>query len=112
MFPRKLTFGHRFRNLLTSFDHYFFDEGISLEEYRFLKRKFPDFPTPTQLFMKLAYVFRNSNEIIGAVRPESMKTKFIGGITMNRVKSEMTEVHINYKIFEVFSCLGSCQHFE
>jgi hypothetical protein len=75
VFPRKFEFKHRLIALWTAFDHHFFAMGIGNEEYEFLANKFPDFPTPVDLFKRLTYVFRNSNELLMRPQPQSAKTK-------------------------------------
>jgi hypothetical protein len=92
-----MSFGHRLRNFWTLLDHYIFDKGIGVEEYNFLKHKFPDFPSSNQLFMRLTYVFRNSNEILATQRPESSKIKYIGGITMAQ-NGNLTDVNLIPKL--------------
>jgi hypothetical protein len=95
LLPFKLSFRNRFANLWDLLKQHIFDKSVGLDEYRFLKRKFPDLPNPNQLFMRLAYVFRNSYEVL-EIRPTS-KTKYIGGITMGR-GGNLTDVYLTRKL--------------
>ncbi|KAI6234087.1 Glucuronosyltransferase [Aphelenchoides fujianensis] len=49
-----------------------------VEEYAFLARKYPNFPSPVDLFNRITYVFRNTNELISRPRPESPKDEIRG----------------------------------
>ncbi|KAI6184548.1 Glucuronosyltransferase [Aphelenchoides bicaudatus] len=92
VYEGRLTFMQRLRNIFVLADQYFYDEGIGVKEFAYLKQKIPDLPqTPRHLYSRLVYVFRNTNEILSAQRPESSKIKYIGGLAKERVKSEMTQ---------------------
>ncbi|KAI6218188.1 Glucuronosyltransferase [Aphelenchoides fujianensis] len=90
VFPKEFGFFQRLRAFRTAFDHWFFDHGIGVEEYAFMARKYPNFPSPVDLFNRITYVFRNTNELISRPRPESPKTKYVGGIVTANTKTELT----------------------
>ncbi|KAI6221524.1 Glucuronosyltransferase [Aphelenchoides besseyi] len=90
VFPQQFGFFQRLRTIWTALDHWLFDHGIGREEYAFMAAKYKNFPTPVELFNRITYVFRNTNELITRPRPESAKTKYIGGIAMSKAVTSLT----------------------
>ncbi|KAI6193837.1 Glucuronosyltransferase [Aphelenchoides besseyi] len=90
VFPQQFGFFQRLRTIWTALDHWLFDHGIGKEEYAFMAKKYKNFPTPVELFNRITYVFRNTNELITRPRPESAKTKYIGGIAMSKAVTNLT----------------------
>ncbi|KAI6184549.1 UDP-glucuronosyltransferase [Aphelenchoides bicaudatus] len=89
--PRNKPFWDRLQSFIYMADYEYDEMGLGVEEYKYLRNMFPDFPTVTEMYKKVNYIFINTNELLDIPQPSFSRIKYLGGIAMKPNDGKLTE---------------------